>query len=328
MEPSAVLVWNAERLRIAADAAGVALWSWNVETGELSMDGHGYTMWGMQRIDPLTFEALSSQIIDDDHGNMRRLIEATRTEPGRYAIEFRIMRGSETRYITARGLGLDEGIIGQVMFGVFLDVTASRLAEEARATLAAEMSHRVKNVFAVASAMVAIAARSTKTPTDMAVDLRQRLDTLWRAHELIRPDPENVRYEDALLADLFTVSLAPFDNSGTVGDRIRVPLPKVSVGRTSATALSLIAHELATNSVKYGSLSRAGGTLDVSGADDGESLTMVWTERGGPPVTARGPAGFGTMLISRSAIGQLGGSITYDWLGRGSLSRFIWAKTA
>ena len=305
MEPSAVLVWNAERLRIAADAAGVALWSWNVETGELSMDGHGYTMWGMQRIDPLTFEALSSQIIDDDHGNMRRLIEATRTEPGRYAIEFRIMRGSETRYITARGLGLDEGIIGQVMFGVFLDVTASRLAEEARATLVAEMSHRVKNVFAVASAMVAIAARSTKTPTDMAVDLRQRLDTLWRAHELIRPDPENVRCEDALLADLFTVSLAPFDNSGTVGDRIRVSLPKVSVGRTSATALSLIAHELATNSVKYGSLSRAGGTLDVSGADDGESLTMVWTERGGPPVTARRPAGFGTMLISRSAIGQL-----------------------
>ena len=34
-EPS---VWDANRLRIATDAAGVALWSWNVDTDEIALD--------------------------------------------------------------------------------------------------------------------------------------------------------------------------------------------------------------------------------------------------------------------------------------------------
>ena len=41
------------------------------------------------------------------------------------------------------------------MFGVFLDVTERKLAEEAREMLADEMSHRVKNLFAIAAALTA-----------------------------------------------------------------------------------------------------------------------------------------------------------------------------
>ena len=46
------------------------------------------------------------------------------------------------------------------MFGVFLDVTERKLAEEAREMLADEMSHRVKNLFAIAAALTVIASRS------------------------------------------------------------------------------------------------------------------------------------------------------------------------
>jgi two-component sensor histidine kinase len=74
------------------------------------------------------------------------------------------------------------------MFGVFLD-TARKEAEEARDMLAAEMSHRVKNLFAIASSLTSIAARSAATTTEMARDLTQRLATLGRAHDLIRPMP-------------------------------------------------------------------------------------------------------------------------------------------
>ena len=45
-EPAA---WNARHLRLAIDAAGVALWSWNVDTDKLTMDGHGYDLWGVER---------------------------------------------------------------------------------------------------------------------------------------------------------------------------------------------------------------------------------------------------------------------------------------
>ena len=50
-------------------------------------------------------------------------------------------------------------------------------------------------------------------------------------------------------------------------------------GEGSITTMALVIHELATNSIKYGSLSRASGTLELTGtADDGE-VTIV--DRGG-----------------------------------------------
>jgi two-component sensor histidine kinase len=60
------------------------------------------------------------------------------------------------------------------------------------------------------------------------------------------------------------VLLAPYDDRGVVGDRIRVSVPEARVGEMAATTLALVVHELAIISVKYGSLSAAGGTLDVS----------------------------------------------------------------
>jgi two-component sensor histidine kinase len=116
------------------------------------------------------------------------------------------------------------------------------------------------------------------------------------------------------------VLLAAYDTKGVVGDRIRVSVPEVRVGEAAATALALIVHELATNSVKYGSLSRARGTLDVACAEDDGEIAVVWTERGGPRVTAPvGPGGFGSRLLDRSLRQQLGGSIAYDWQPRGAV---------
>jgi two-component sensor histidine kinase len=209
-------------------------------------------------------------------------------------------------------------IVGRIMFGILLDVTERKQADEAREMLASEMSHRVKNLFAIASSLTAISARSAATTTDMARDLIQRLGALAGAHDLIRLDLGQGGHKAALLSDLFAVFLAPYDNRGIVGDRIRVSLPEVRVGETSATTLALVAHELATNSVKYGSLSVAGGSLDVSCVDQDEELAIVWAERGGPPVsTPTGFGGFGSKLVSRSVSGQLDGSIAFDWLLEG-----------
>jgi hypothetical protein len=35
--------WHEKHLRLAIEAAGVALWSWNVENDKLTMDEHGYS---------------------------------------------------------------------------------------------------------------------------------------------------------------------------------------------------------------------------------------------------------------------------------------------
>lgn len=50
--------------------------------------------------------------------------------------------------------------------------------------LTREMSHRVKNLFAIAIGMVSISAKSAATPQDMAKTLLGRLNALARAHDL------------------------------------------------------------------------------------------------------------------------------------------------
>jgi hypothetical protein len=50
-------VWDAHRLRIATDAAGVALWSWNVDTDEIALDERAHGLWGVD-VEAATFESL------------------------------------------------------------------------------------------------------------------------------------------------------------------------------------------------------------------------------------------------------------------------------
>ena len=54
------------------------------------------------------------------------------------------------------------------------------------------------------------------------------------------------------------------------------------MGEAAAKALALIVHELATNSVKYGSLSSARGTLDLTCTEADGEIAVVWAERGRP----------------------------------------------
>ena len=204
-------------------------------------------------------------------------------------------------------------MVGRTMFGIFLDVTGRKQAEEGHELLAGEMSHRVKNLLAIATALTAITSRSAGSAKDMAQELTARLTALGRAHDLVRPLPSN-QGEAALLGDLISVLLAPYDDLGAFSGRIRVAVERMGVGERAATALALIIHELATNSMKYGALSEPAGTLDVSSATDGDEISLTWLERGGPPVEAPSDrAGYGSKLVDRSVSGQLGGSIDYDW---------------
>jgi two-component sensor histidine kinase len=306
-------VWDEKNLHLALAAAGVALWSWNVDTNKLTMDEHGYDLWGVPISEFVTFEDLSSHIHPADRDRVKAAFAATRAIQGAYEIDFRVLVAEEVRWISARGQGSDEGIVNRIMFGIFIDVTGRKQAEEGNELLAGEMSHRVKNLLAIASGLTAITSRSAKTTSEMAQELTHRLTALGRAHDLVRPLPGQ-QGKAALLGDLISVLLAPYDDMGAFSGRVRVSVPRMGVGETAATTLALVIHELATNSLKYGALSSATGTLDVSCALHESEAVVVWTERGGPPVVApTGPGGFGSKLVQRGMAAQLGGSIAADW---------------
>ncbi|WP_211242313.1 sensor histidine kinase [Paracoccus gahaiensis] len=311
--------WGYDVLRRAIDAAGISLWTWNVDTDAVAMDARGYDLWGLPVRGALTFEILSEKIHPADRNRVGAAFAATRAVVGSYEIDFRTVHGEQVRWISARGTGDDVGIENHTLSGVFLDITDRKQAEEGHELLAGEMSHRVKNLLAIATGLTRITSRSSSSIEDMTRQLMTRLTALDRAHDLVRPLPGG-QGRTALLGDIFTVLLTPYDDDGAFSGRIRVAVPRMGVGQDTATALALAVHELATNSVKYGALSVEDGTLDISGTMEDDMVQVTWTEQGGPPVPkAPETDGYGTSLLRQTIEGQLGGSIVRDWSENGAI---------
>lgn len=182
--------WRPDQLHHAIKAAGVALWSWNVDTDAFAMDELGFELWDLPSSDQVTFGELSARIHPADRDRVRSAFSATRAILGPYETDFRIIVGDAVRWVAARGQGEDVGIVGRTMYGIFLDVTGRKQAEEGHELLAGEMSHRVKNLLAIASGLTAISARSASSVEDLARELTGRLSSLGRAHDLVRPLPD------------------------------------------------------------------------------------------------------------------------------------------
>ena len=282
VDRSKALAWRDEHLRLAIEAACVALVVVERRRRPLRHGRARRSSSGACRgPDDVEFEELSAHIHPADRDRVRAAFIATRSVAGSYEIDFRIMLGDEIRWISARGQGADAGIVDRVMFGIFLDVTGRKQAEEGSELLAGEMSHRVKNLLAIAAGLTHLTSRSAASIEDMASELTQRLTALGRAHDLVRPLPGE-QGKAALLGDLLSVLLAPYDDTGAFSGRIRVAVPRMGVGERTATTLAMVIHELATNSVKYGALSAPAGLLDISSSADGDDLCLIWAETGGP----------------------------------------------
>jgi two-component sensor histidine kinase len=309
-------LWELKSLKRALHAAGVALWMWTVETDEFAMDERGFELWAQPQTGTVTFEDLSSRIHPADRDRVRAAFTATRALVGAYEIDFRIMIGDEIRWISARGLGNDEGLHKGRMAGVFLDVTGRKQAEEGHELLAGEMSHRVKNLLAIAAGLTNLTSRSTTSVEQMAKELTQRLTALGRAHDAVRPLPGH-QGRAALLGDMIAILLAPYDDTGAFSGRVRIAVPRMGIGEHSATTLALVIHELATNSLKYGALSVEAGTLDISGTNTDDEVVLIWTEHGGPTVEPPTNEGYGRKMLDRSITRQLGGSMETEWSDEG-----------
>jgi len=264
----------------------VALWAWNVDTDRIVMDALACTLWGIDPQDTITFEELSARIHPADLDKVRAAFAATRELIGQYETDFRILVGPDVRWISSRGKGDDQGIQERTMHGIFLDVTVRKRAEEARELVSGEMQHRIKNFFSIVHALVSLSARATLSKDEMARDLAMRLGALANAHALIHPafnEQKSAVRLDHLLAGL----LAAYDETMADQGRVLVDVPDLLVGETSITSIALVLHELATNSTKYGALGVDTGKISIAGSDSGETVTLVWTEAGGPPPRRR-----------------------------------------
>jgi len=93
--------------------------------------------------------------------------------------------------------------------------------------------------------------------------------------------------------------------------------PKLRLKAASAQAIGLALHELATNAGKYGALSTDTGRVDVRWGTDGDTFTMSWTERDGPPVSPPKRRGFGTIVMEAMTARSVDGAVDLDYMPSG-----------
>ena len=202
------------------------------------------------------------------------------------------------------------------------DITERKRTQVQQTLLLREMGHRVKNLFAVASGLVTLSARSARTPAEMAKALRERLGALALAHGLTRSgliEPEGQGGQGATLHSLIRTIFSPY-----VGGRecVSVNCPDVPIGPSAVTDVAMVLHEFATNAVKYGALSRPEGFVRIDGQVVDDSLELKWEERNGPPLSGLPDhEGFGGMLAGRIVKGQFNGRLDYDWSLNGLIIR-------
>lgn len=233
-----------------------------------------------------------------------------------YHIEYRLRHHSGTyRWVLGRALPIRDPS-GRIVrwFGTCTDIHETKLAQEEREVVAQELSHRIKNIFAVIGSIVGLASRSYPESKAFAESLRGRIHALGKAHDFVRPHSRSSmpRANPASLHALIRELLQPYQ----LGDEERVHFggEDATIDDGAATPLALLFHELATNAAKYGALSRAEGRIDVSTRIEGEQYHLIWSEHGGPPAITPAETGFGSRLISLSIEGQLRGTLkrTFD----------------
>jgi two-component sensor histidine kinase len=187
-------------------------------------------------------------------------------------------------------------------------------AEEGRRleNLMRESQHRTKNLLSLVQAL----ARFTEA------------DSLEEFHE---------RFGDRIRALGATQTLTPTAAPGKVdlGELIRTQIdhlqsesgrftcngPEVTVSAANGQLLGMAIHELATNAIKHGALSVAGGRVDIDWrieAEDGsDRLVLTWRERGGPEVRPPEHHGFGEQLTTTIIGGSLGARVDLDFAASG-----------
>jgi PAS domain S-box-containing protein len=197
------------------------------------------------------------------------------------------------------------------------DISERKRERERQILLLREMNHRIKNLFAITNALITMSQRSATSAKDLADNLRGRVVSLARVHDLTLPDLSGdiTARSSTTLLSLLDAILAAHRDDGR--DRIQIHGSDATIAGSALTSLALLLHEFTTNAIKYGALSVPEGNIRINSMVD-EELILTWTETGGPPVIAP-PAktGFGSQLERLTVESSLRGSITREWRPEG-----------
>ncbi len=277
---------------------------------------------------PASVEEWSAAVHPEDFGPSRDEFVAAVTRGATYEAALRIRHASgEWRWMLSRVVPVQTPEGEHRWVGTLTDIHEEHSQREAKELLAGELSHRIKNIFAVISGLIAIRSRGKPELAEFTKELGAAIRALGTAHDYVRPDDgrssDNLQ---GLLQDL----LKPYDDGRAA--RLQISGDDVETGPRAATPLALIFHELATNSAKYGALSCDDGEIRIAisadAAPDGD-IRVTWTEvmRGYCDTLDSEYEGFGSRLLRMAVENQLEGRFDRSFGEEGIVIDLAFPKT-
>jgi two-component sensor histidine kinase/PAS domain-containing protein len=305
------------RLRALITATSNIVFSMNPDWSVMQpLDGRGIVA---SAAEPMK-DWIEVYLPEEDRAGFRAVLDAAIASKSLFEHEHRARRADGSiGWIYARAIPILDAN-GEITewFGMSADVTERRRTEEHLRMVVNELNHRVRNNLAMVQSIAMQTFRRAEDPEQAATRFTERLVALARANDLLTGE----RWTGVDLRGVLSeaVSSHSEDPHSLVLDG-----PDVEVSAKSALALTLAAHELATNATKYGAWSVMDGTVTISWsvrtAPNGRFLCIEWKESGGPIVEPPTKRGFGSRLIERGLAAELDGKVVMDFQPEGLVCR-------
>jgi PAS domain S-box-containing protein len=299
------------RFRHMADSAPALIWMTDDEAEISFANMHFDHLFG-QPASTLTQEGWRKIIHPDDLPGFSALFAEAFAERRPFRAEMRVLdRDGEIRWLRCEGVPrLDDTGAFLGYTGCNVDITDAKRAEEHLLLLIHELNHRVKNTLATVQSIAGQSLRRLEgeDAASARAAFEARLLALARVHDVLTRES----WEGAELGTVVADATAPLDANDGQRSRFLVSGPPLRLPPRIALSIAMALHELGTNAVKYGALSREGGIVSIAWTvERGEEtrLLLRWRESGGPPVTPPTRTGFGSRLIERSLARELAGDV-------------------
>lgn len=281
-----------ERLRIALETADAGVWSFDLVSGAPEWDTQSCALFGCApgQSPPELAQWLEKILAPESRAEVETLMRAE-IDAQAITTELQVRAGGPRNRWLMSSVRIKPGKEGEPprLLGLSIDITARRHHEQHIALLMREVNHRAKNMLAVVTSIARQTARTNKE--DYIPALVERIRALSYLQDLL----VNNEYAGVQMADLVNAQLKPF---GKEPDRIDASGPPLLLTSAAAQAIGLALHELATNAIKYGSLSVEQGALEIRWWLEGDRAGISWRETGGPQTRPEPRRGFGATVIT------------------------------
>ena len=290
------------RLQLAREAASLGVLDYNAITDQMWWDDRARQFWGMSPDVDLDLRGLWNAIRPEDIEKVRHAVSEALDPAGRGTIdcEFRVRADSSSpeHWIRMNGKTFFEGTRrdrrAARLVSTVQDVSERKQWEINQKLLLGELAHRVKNMLSVVQAMARQTLRGGADEGSLA-NFESRLRALAAAHDLLMASD----WKGASLAGLIKHQMAVHLSAD--GQQLTSAGPDVNLPPGLSTSFGILIHELATNALKYGSLSDPQGMVNLTWtvpARNGKPVLLFrWEEKNGPRIAKPEWAGFGSYLI-------------------------------